>query len=259
MARQGGFFGRGGSGGALYDVMPVSERTIRVAAVNRESLKKWWGEVVAQKGKYKCYAVFLYLPTDDSAQFYLDSKAFMQELDLISGKNCLVLATSKEYVRRFGIDQEPVHPCALYKAQPAGETDDSVPSEETYTVLHRRASTEARRKKPLGYCNMFARMFNLTYDQFPCMLLFQDLDSRRHIVVSLQGIDAKKIALRMRNIFTVVGNAIAGQRDPLKEVRGYLLKYKIMDKKTKVVNDVVEFAGRTMGFAMQAWINSLFK
>jgi hypothetical protein len=209
-----------------------------------DSLEKWWEKVTEEKGKYKCYAIFLVLPTDYSAIAYLKGKDYLNELDIISNKNCLVIVASKEYIKRGGTDKKLVELRRKIHVYADKLHDDEI----------RPIKVETQ-----GYCKIFARIFKIKYDQFPCMILFQNIDSPRHIIVSLQNISSEKIALRMRNIFTVVDNAVTKNRDPLSAVHDYLLKYKILDKKTSLVNDIREFAGKTLGYAMQAWINSLFK
>ncbi len=222
--------------------------------ISLSSIGEWWQSVLKEQGKYKCYAILLFLPADRHILKYLDRQAYLQELDLISDKNCLVIISTKEYIKRVGKDKQPVKVWIDKETVKERGFAKVQGPRNIYDEVIEPSPTEFQ-----GYCRVFARIFKITYDQFPCLVLFQNIDSPKHIIVSLQNLEPEKISLRMRNIFTVVENAVMQKKDPLQAIRNYLLKYKILSKKAIAVNDIREFAGISLGYAMQAWINSLFR
>jgi hypothetical protein len=62
----------------------------RLNRLDGYEVREWWHELLRLYGKYKSYAIFLVLPSDKEAIEYLTSITYLQELNAISGDDCLV-------------------------------------------------------------------------------------------------------------------------------------------------------------------------
>ncbi len=134
------------------------------------SLKTWWHNILRKYGKYPCYAVFLLLPSDKEAISYLSQ--FGKELDLISDKDCLVIAFGKTEFK-------------------GPKFDETVWSE----VVSEHISE--------GISITIAKIFNIDFTQFPCLIVFRDIRSPEHVVITLKDFTAEIIAQNMRQVFSI--------------------------------------------------------
>lgn len=137
----------------LYDSIRVTgdyfnnstNRTSVIGGNNRSELRRWWHDILRTKGKYTSYAFFMLLPSDVSTIEYI--KNYGTELNLLSGKNCLILML--------------------------GKVEGGNPLEEGMTEI---ALDEYINK---GYSTAIARFFKIKLQLFPCVVFFEDIRSDR--------------------------------------------------------------------------------
>lgn len=184
-----------------------------------ERLREWWHQILGRYDRYPSYAVLLALKSDTEATRYLTE--FGEELHVITGKSCLVITLSSLGFMNYGSDDE-FTPLAI----------------EEHIVN--------------GYCIEVALLFEVRYDQFPCLLLFGDIRKPEHILFSLQGLDAKEIAQEMRLLFSVVSEAVEQDRDPVEAVEIYNKQQAFAEKKKATWSSIRRFAGKTIEMIAEA-------
>jgi hypothetical protein len=195
-------------------------RTVR----NHRLLRDWWDTVLEEHGKYSCYAIFLILPSDEEAIRY--AVDFGKELDLISGKDCLVLVLSRTQVKRSGIDER----------------------------LWRVAVGEQAKK---GFSCTVAELFVIGFDEFPCLVLFRDIHSLEHTLVRLKGMTAEEIKDQMRTLFTIVHKAASGGKDPLDAIEHHRKQERIRGTTQALISEVRSLPGKTLEVAIGAVIKAV--
>lgn len=188
------------------------------------SLRKWWHQVLHDQGRYSCYAILIVLPSDTEARRY--ARVFGRELDLISGTNCLVIALSKKRFKRFGFDRW-------------GQIVDE--------------------EVPQGYSITVAKLFGIDFTQFPCLVVFEDICSPDHIVITLKGMTAEEIAETMRSLFSIIQKAISEKKSPLAVIESKRNKESFRKAGQTIVSKLNSLAGKTFEIAMKAFINAVIK
>jgi len=189
-----------------------------------ESLREWWHEILGNYGRYRCYAVVLALPGDIEATRYLT--VFGRELEFISGQNCLVIALTKIGFRRYGFDDKIL----------------SIAMDEHISE---------------GHSIQVANIFNVPFDEFPCMILFNDIRSPNHVKITLEGMTAEDIVQVMRSIFTYIQQAVSQNKDPLEFIETQRNSQVFVNKGKTIVSELRCFAGKTFETAMEAWIKTV--
>jgi hypothetical protein len=150
------------------------------------TLREWWHHVIRDYGKFSSYAMFLLLPSDKEAIQYLTE--YDKELSLISDKDCLVLVVTKG-----GYNNKDF------------EEDNKQLAIKEYILE--------------GYSVRIAHLFGIKLDTFPCLVVFQDIRSSEHIIVSFKGMTASEIASKIRSIFSIIHSAIIEKQNPLAHVQ----------------------------------------
>ncbi len=209
---------------------------------DRHALRKWWHGILRDHGRYSCYAIFLVLPSDKEAIRYLTD--FGSELDVISGENCLVIAFGKTEFRRSGFDTD------VEKGSLLGRFS---------SFLDDAWNAAVREQISQGYSVKISEIFDVPLTQFPCLLIFEDIRSPKHVVVTLKGLTADEIASQMRAIFAIVQKAIVNKNDVLDALARYQSSEVFRKKGKVIVSHVNGIAAKTFETAMEAWINTLFK
>jgi hypothetical protein len=207
------------------------------------ALREWWHGILRDHGhRYSCYAIFLILPSDKETIRYLTD--FGKELDIISGDNCLVIALGKTEFRRSGFDEEVRKPTM---------------SERFSNYLDEVWNTAIKEHVSKGYSVKVAELFNVELVKFPCLLLFQDIRSSNHTLVTLKGMTAEEIAERMRFIFSIIHKAVINKDDPLDLLAQYQDDEAFRKAGNTILSKVTGFAEKTFETAMEAWISSTIK
>jgi hypothetical protein len=202
---------------------PTEQKVVTIKGKDRNALREWWHKILRTHGRYSCYAIFLTLPYDVEALRYLTSHG--NELNLIAGENCLVIALSTTEFQRTGFD------------------------EGTWQKL-----VEEQTKN--GHSVTVAQLFGIEFTKFPCLLLFQDIRSPEHIAITLTEMNAEQISTKLRFIFTVVQNAIMDKKKPLDELKKQQSIEFIKKTSRLVTSKLGELAEATFEKAMEAWIKT---
>lgn len=197
-----------------------------IAEPQSESLREWWHQIIRRYGTYLSYAMILALQSDEEIVHYL--KRFGKELHLITGENCLVITLTKLGFMQYGADDEFM-PLAV---------DEHIVE---------------------GYCLQVSRLFNIRFDEFPCLLLFRDIRKPEHIKVSLKGLSAEEIAQEMRELFSVVDEAARQDKDILEAVDRHSRKQAVSEKTKAIWSGIQGFAGKTLETIMEAFVKASVK
>jgi hypothetical protein len=151
------------------------------------SLRTWLFTLIRRQGNYSCYAIFLVLPSDREAIRYLEELS--TELKIISNEtNSLVVALGSDQHLRSDVDGE-------------------------------RWSSTIKGDIQKGYSARIGRLFGLDFTQFPCLVIFGNLNSSEQILITLKDMKAEEIAEKMRSIFSIIQKAVNEHNSPLEALQ----------------------------------------
>jgi len=191
-----------------------------------ESLRQWWHDILRNYGRYSCYAVILSLPSDIELIKYITD--FGKELDLISGKDCLVIALTEMGFRRNDIDDHLIS-----------------------VALNKHISQ--------GHSLTFAKVLKIKLTEFPCLVIFDDIRSTDYVLIQLKDLSAEVIAKKMRETFSVIHDAVATKEKPIKALEKYQAKEVLRKNSKSTLDKIFNFTGKTLEKAMEAWISTVIK
>ena len=192
--------------------------------------------------RYSCSAIFLVLPSDKETIRYLTE--FGNELDIISGENCLVIAIGKSEFRRSGFDEKIQKPTV---------------SKRFASFLDEMWNSAIKEHVTNGYSVKIAQLFSVEIDSFPCLLIFEDIRSPQHLLITLKGMTAEEISSRMRHIFSIINKAISNKVNPLESLAKMQNKETFLKAGKTILSKVSGFTEKTFEAAMEAWINASVK
>lgn len=213
-----------------------------------QKLREWWHGILRNHGRYQCYGLFLVLPTDTETIRYM--KEFESELDQVTGTNCLIIVLTKTGFRRSGIDAD------ILSLPGAGQQVSSPLLKPVTEKEDERPISPIEEQVSEGYCLTIAKQFEIKFDEFPCLLLFQDIRSSEHIVTTLKGLRAEEIALKMRSIFDIVQRAILQSKDPLDAIQKHKNNEALLAGGKAIVGGLRSLAGQTLAIALEAWLKA---
>lgn len=193
---------------------------------NRQTLRDWWHSLLRERDHYPCYAMFLALPSDAETLRYL--VLFGQELDLISGKNCLVLAIGKPRERLIGFNQADWNSAVMSHILEGGALE-------------------------------IAELFEIELAELPCLVIFRDIRSPEHVVVSLKKMTAEEISETIRRVFSIIGKAVSNKKNPLIVLGKRQGDEMLASHGRAIVSAVRKIAEKTFESAMTSWINTNIK
>jgi len=192
---------------------------------NQSSLQLWWDQVLRDHGRYSCYAILLLLPSDEEARRYV--REFGQELNLISGESCLVIGLSKKASKRSSPDSW------------GAIVDEEVPQ---------------------GYSITVAELFGINdFNQYPCLIIFEDIHSSNHIVIALGDMSSEEIARKMRSLFSIIKKAVSEKKSPLNAIENDRNKKIFHRGGETIISELRSLAGKTFEMAIEAWIKNFVK
>jgi hypothetical protein len=217
----------------LVNISQVLQRALSPGEVlnknvllSRTELREWWHHILRTNGYYECYGIFLTLPADKEALRYLTD--FSRELDIITGADCLIIALGKSEFKVSNFDAK-------------------------------NWSLSINEQTEEGYSVKIAEFFGLDLLKFPCLLIFRDIRSPRHVVISLAKMTAEQIADEMRSIFSIIHKAVADKISPLDAIVEHQHMEKLRQTRQTIAGKVTGFAGKTFETAMEAWIGTVIK
>lgn len=189
-------------------------------------VEDWWQQIKASSGNYACCGVVLALPSDAYLIQYLED--FGGELDLLSGKSCLIIVlTNHEFklgeLRTKGI--APAIPDHIWN----------------------------------GYCLEVAKLLGIGYDDFPCFVVFDTVESDAFVAISLKGLDQAQISERMRNVFSIVQEAIQNKRNPTKSLNRSEKLRNVKKSGESVMRRMTAFTSKTLEAIISAAVSAAFK
>ena len=198
------------------------------AVTTKKAIREWQHELFRKYGKSTCYVLFLVLPSDLEAITYLTH--YGQELHQISGDNALVLAFSE----------------ANYKIATSKFQD-----------WYWNASIIEQIDEGLSL--KVARLFDIKYSEFPCLLIFEDIRSPQHIMINLKNLTAGEISLKMREVFSSIQKAATKKEAPISTIKKDLAIENIQKTGQVTINTIQGFAGKTFEAALKAWAEVIVK
>jgi len=193
---------------------------------DRTSLRSWWHHVMRTHGRYSCYAFFLVLPSDKETIRYLTE--FGIELNMISGEDCLVIVFGK------------------------GELNFSQFDEKLW-----RMNMEEQISK--GYSTKVAELFNIGFDQFPCLVIFRDIRSPEHIIATLKDMKTEEISETMREVFSLIRQATTNKADALTAIENHRNQERLGKTGNTILSQIRSVAGKTLQTALEAWLKAIIK
>jgi hypothetical protein len=210
----------------------VLNKLLAQDAENKRILRIWWQQsVLANSGQFKCCAFVLALPSDTEAIRYLTE--FGSELELLSGDNCLVLFLTNDLIQ-----SREIHVATL---------DPSLWSEAVDTHIIQ------------GHSLKIAEYFEVSPEQFPCLILFEDIRSTKHTLIPLKGINAQEIADKMRRIFSAIQKAVSEKHSPLDAAKAQQKQDQLRETGKSLAQQVRSLAGKTFEKAVETVVEGLIK
>jgi hypothetical protein len=204
-----------------YVRQPVDEMTNRMLIL-RES----WHELLRNYDRYPCCAIFLLLPSDKEVIRYLSENG--NELDLISGSDCLIMVMGNTAVNRpnfkEGFWQEVI-------AENASE----------------------------GYSVKVAHFLAIELTEFPCVIFFRGIRDTKHVIVSLTNMSTEQIAEKMRSTFSIIHKATTHQKDVISSLAVYLNLGKVNQKGKAILEKAGNLTEKTIETIMEALIKATIK
>jgi hypothetical protein len=212
------------------------------ATADRQALRAWWHGLRRDHDRYACYAIFLVLPSDSEAIKYVTE--YDRELHLISAENCLVIALGKAEFKRSGYE-------SAFQSAPARK-----PISAVVNGIWARA---IRKQIHEGYSVTVAQLFDIRFEEFPCVAVFRDIRTPEHIVITLKGRTVAEIADAMRTLFSTIQKAISTKQDPLVAIQTHRNEESFRSASRSLVSGLRSLAGRTFETAMDSLIKAQFK
>jgi len=200
-------------------------KNIKITGKDKGVLREWWHSILHTHGKYPCYAIVLVLPTDSQTIKYLTEAG--REIDLLSKNNCLVMALSDTQAIRYGSDEN-----------------------EWRTAINEQVTN--------GQSVEIANLFEIKFTEFPCMVIFQDIRSSEHLVISLQKMEIDEISLKMRSFFWAIKSANAKKVNPLIELKTQRRKAEFLRAGQSVISDLRKLGGETIQTIIGAYFQAKF-
>jgi len=196
------------------------------------TLPNWWDGFRKTHDTYVCYAVILTLPNDKEVIDYVQDYAI--ELDIISGDDCLVMMFRKE-------------------------GSSSIPGYHKGKFNVRDWKNIVKKHVHGGYSAILARIFGIEFKDFPCLLLFKEINTTEYTIVSLKGMTSDEIKDVMRSIFTIIASASANSINPIIALNRKKRTKAIGQGGKNIISAVKGVASKTLEAAMEAWINTMLK
>lgn len=190
------------------------------------SINEWWQNILKEHGNYSCYCLFLVLPSDKEAIRYLTE--YSNELRIISGTNTLILALGSNQHLRSDVKGE------IWSSAIEGDISQ-------------------------GHSAIVASSFDIDFTEFPCLVVFKNLNSSEQISIILKGMSADEIADKMRAIFSVIHKAVNEKKSPLNAIQRQRNSEHLKNSGKSFISELRNVTGKTFQAAMEAWINAKIK
>ena len=213
-----------------YEIAPIAAEQIREYLGQetdhefRSKLREVWHNILREHGRYSCFAVYLLLPSDIEAKKYLTE--YSRELEIITSTNCLAISLC---TTRFERTDENSWKLAV---------DEHLSQ---------------------GYSAIVANLFQVKFNEFPCLIIFNDIRSSDHALVSLKYMTAEQIADKMRTIFSVIDDAVKNDKQPLAALEQQRVLEFLKKQGNTTISELRSFAGKSFETVMETWIKASMK
>lgn len=212
--------------GDIYVSSSGGGRKKRKAIASRPkgtSINSWLKSILTSKKNYPCYAFFLMFPNNkDVIEFFSDTSN-VSTLDKASNTNCLITLITEKPVDLLKIDKSKLK-----------KLFEKYSNEELSIEL--------------------SKVFNVPLNEFPCILFFQNLDSRKHISLTFKDMDSTKINDTMINAFTLIQQAVISKKDPIQSLMNNRKKEEFINNAKPIINELVNIGKTTATEAIKAAI-----
>jgi hypothetical protein len=94
-------------------------------------------------------------------------------------------------------------------------TEDTIGAQQPEDDAQTTVKTLATQHVEQGFSVQFAEILGVALDEFPCLVLFEDVRSSRHMTIALRGMDAAEIAEKLKAVFSTINAAVAKGDKPL--------------------------------------------
>ena len=110
-----------------------------------------------------------------------------------------------------------------------------------------------------GYSGKLGQLFDIPFTEFPCLVVFHDIRSPEHVVVTLKDMEADGIAAKMRLVFTIIQKAVSDKKNPLAALASYQNQESLHKTGQSVIGEIRSFSEKTLETLMEAWIKAIIK
>jgi hypothetical protein len=202
------------------------DHSVSVPPPDPKKLREWWHQLLREYDRYPCCMVFLAFEQDAAAFNYLMRNH--SEIDRMSGEHCLVIVLSDMGYMSLGPDRK----------------------------VWNLSLTDYMDK---GYSTVFADIFKVRYEEFPCCLIFKDFHSSTRVKLSIKGLTQADIAEKMRNIFSTIKEAVITGTDPLLAIESDEKQKTLLQNYKTITTAVREISSKALEPAMTAFFKVLIK
>ncbi|WKZ52763.1 MAG: hypothetical protein QY329_08475 [Anaerolineales bacterium] len=214
---------------------------------SKKEIREWWRRMVQGKDSlvgrrdFYCYGIFLAFPSDSEAIRYLID--FGNDAEIASGEDSLIISLSTIEFRQPGFNSR------LQRAFEEGQV-------ESMKFLRSQMVNDYVFS---GYGIQIAKLFEIDIVDFPCLLIFSDIRSPEHFVVSLKGLTAEGIAEHIRTTFSVIHKAKKDKKDFFAALEHHKNATNFQKSGKSILTKVSGVAGKTFETAISVLLNSLSK
>jgi hypothetical protein len=272
----------------LYDIGPW--RPLRDIE-SRHSLRLWWHGLLREYGRYNCYGLFFLLPSDEAVVRYL--KDYRNELDLVSGDSCLIIELTESGFRRSDFDIKEKRTAIEYFMSKSRKTLPQIYGEDSrrsmilsiLTIFLADDIDETAKEDLLefllfsdvtdklvkgqvtpfeehiseGYSIQISRLFDIALTEFPCLVLFEDIRSPKHVLFTLKDMTTNEISVRMRWLFSIINKAVSDKQPVLETLQAHQDNQMLLKAGKSILKGIRSAAGKTFEAAMEVLIESTLK
>ena len=201
-----------------YYMVPVGSPKFDIT----KDIREWWFSIYRLFGHFSCYSIFLLLPSDVEAIKYFS--IYKNEIDTISGKLCLILVFTNRF--QFSSVTDSTWNKVIQDHIEIGSTEIS-------------------------------DYFGVPITDFPCFIIFEDIRSPKHLELSLKGLTAEDIAIKMREIIAVVGTAVSNNISPLNALYENSKNEKLRNAGSTIIKGVRGLAGKSFEAFLEVWFKNM--
>lgn len=171
------------------------------------SFQELWFTLIKEQKKYSCYSIFLVLPSDKEAKRYLTE--YSDDLKIISKPSTLVMKTGSDQYLYADVDGKSL----------------SVEISNDYGRI--------------------AHLFGIDFAKFPCMVVFEDMNSPKRLPVFLNGMKSEEIFEKMKVIFSIIQKSAREKKSPIEALQKHKNDEKLKHAGKAVIGTVRDLVGYT--------------